>query len=71
MDVVEIYIEQNAIQYSGSGDSNGRIGVTTSLSFLSVIIMGLLLGGGFKKINFSNSHKNQFMQLTNSLNLKN
>jgi len=45
MDVVEIYIEQNAIQYSGSGDSNGRIKVPTTLSFLSMVIVDLLLGG--------------------------
>jgi len=45
MDVVEIYIEQTGIQYSGSGDSNGRIKVPTTLSFLSMVIVGLLLGG--------------------------
>ena len=41
----KIYIEQTGMRYSGSCDSNGRIGVTKSLSLLSMAIVGLFLGG--------------------------
>ena len=42
----KIYVEQTGMRYSGSCDSNGRIGVTVTLSFLFMVIVGLLLGGG-------------------------
>ena len=42
----KIYIEQTGMQYSGTCDSNGRIGVTKSLSLLSMAIVGLFLEGG-------------------------
>ena len=42
----KIYIEQTGMRYSGSGDSNGRIGVTKSLRLLSMASVSLFLGGG-------------------------